>query len=300
MVLAAVLALVAGCSSEPAEPEEPVGPAADGRGPSASDVVWQVSTGSTDVSPAVLAQEVADLTIYGDGRAFVADPTATAGPRRLEVGSVPADDLAAFLTTALDSGAFAPGLDYGAGDRLDLPLTAVVLADGAIPLTAAVVGLSSSDLDLDPDQQRLRDDLAALVAESRRLVVDAEPWTPDRVRAVSIGPDAGPRIDADAAQPWPGPAFDEFPAPDEFSGTSCLLIGEPEVAELWEAALANPSATWTEQDEIRQVVVAPVLPGEEGCPHSHNDEDDDDHEGPDEGHAEDEPASGSTSAPVGD
>ena len=266
--------LAASCSSGSDQAEEPVGPAADGRNVSADDVVWQVFRGTSDYSAASLAQEVPDLTIYGDGRAFVADATVTAGPRGLDVGSVAADDLAAFITTAQDSGLLEPGVDYGATDRSDLPLTTVVLADGSIPLTAAVVGLSAEGLDLTADQQEARDGLAALVAESLRLVADAEPWVPDRLRAVWIAPDAEPEIDAAGAQPWPGPGFAEFPAPDDFSGTSCLLLGEADGPDVWAAALDNPGATWTEQDELRQIVVAPVLPGEEGCPHSHDDEGD--------------------------
>ena len=272
-----VITLAVGCSSDPAEPEEPVGAAADGRGPSADDVVWQVTSGTGDYSPAALAAEVPELTVYADGRAFIATDGdgGPGGVTQLRAGTVDPDELDDLVARAVDAGAFAHGADYGAADRFDLPLTAVVVADGTIPLTAAVTGLGDDDLDLEPTQADLRDELQALIDDSLALVVDAEPWTPDRLRAVSIGPDAEPEIDAAGAQPWPGPAFAEFPTPDEFSGTACLLVGEPEAVDVWSAALDNPGATWVEEDELRQIVVAPVLPGEEGCPHGPDDDHDD-------------------------
>lgn len=75
-------------------------------------VVWQVDTGGGLVPFAVAANDVPEVTIYGDGRVFLADPDSAGGapagrfppPMGLVVGRVAGGDLAGFLTDVESSG----------------------------------------------------------------------------------------------------------------------------------------------------------------------------------------------------
>lgn len=281
-VLAALLA--AGCSTSGGS--EADGPSASSTttslvelpppgGDEADQVVWQESTGGGFVPTQSVAAEVPAVTIYADGRIFLAEPDEQGRfdhPATVTLGEVDPDALAAFLAKAEDSGLFGDDVDFGSPGITDQASTAVTLRTGATPSTALVYALGFEDPGVDgvsDEQAARRRALVDLTADARKLADQDEAWTPDRVRATAYGP-----VDAFADRPfepqiWPGPSFDEFPEPTEDGSLeSCLVIEGDAATQVYEAALDNEGTDFIDDGDIRQVVVAPLLPGQEGCPPS--------------------------------
>jgi len=110
--------------------------------------------------------------------------------------------------------------------------------------------------------------LTELIDESRRLVGDTTPWVPDRVEAIDIAPQATPDPSADTA-PWPGPPFIELfgtikPGNPEV-GPRCAEITGDSASKVFDAALESGVPFVDGKGDVRQVVVAALLPGEEAC-----------------------------------
>jgi hypothetical protein len=119
-----------------------------------------------------------------------------------------------------------------------------------------------------PAQQARRDALQALLADARELAAGAKPWTPDRLRATMFDPDQTQLEGSMEPGVWPGPAFTAFPPTDD-GGSSCLVVEGDDATAVWAAAVMRTNTWWTSAagaDDARQIVVAPLLPGAEGCP----------------------------------
>ena len=99
----------------------------DGTRLPADRVVWQVDTGGGLVPHAFVANDVPEVTIYGDGRVFLPVPAETDGGSagtvptavRLVQGKVPQTKLRDFLDDVSASGALDESVDYGRRLRSD-------------------------------------------------------------------------------------------------------------------------------------------------------------------------------------
>lgn len=234
------------------------------------DVVWQQLV-TSDVPDAFEAVPL--VTIYDDGRIFT---TRSGGGfvTALDLGTVPSDELDAFLEDAASSGLFAPGIDFGATGRD----TSVGLA-----VSARIDGKTQTASVADPDvtevtpggtlteaQAARRVDLLALTERARALARDSSPWEPARLLA-RAAPDPGigslpPSVtDQLEPRPWPGPPFDAFA---EVSSTwgSCLVIEGEDATAVRRSAETNVTGFWRDGDDVWQIAVRPLLPGQEGCP----------------------------------
>lgn len=279
LALAALLTCAVGCGTsagsdavDPRPSATTSQPASDP--PAGDDIVWQEFTGGGFVPSEYVLRLVPRVTIYADGRTLRAADTndSTLRPIALEEAQIPAEDLDAFLEEAAESGLFEPGTDFGDPSVTDMASTSVTLWTGDTPRSVDVYALNfdiePSMRDVTDEQVERRDRLKDLVAEARALGEDAEPYVPDQVRANLVSP--GSQTDAGASPTaWPGPPLAAFPEPAaDGPGTSCLVIEGADAAAVSTAAADNPDAVWTIDGEVHQIVTAPMLPGEEGCPPS--------------------------------
>lgn len=273
----AVAAITAGCGTSDgpeavADPRPTTTatsqPATD---PGADEVVWQEVTGGGFVPAELAANTVPDVTIYGDGRIFVTAHGAegqVGPPVALEQATVPRDELEAFLSDAEGSGLFDPGTDFGSPGVTDQPSTTVVLRTGPAPQQVDVYALDfSGDVpvgDVSAEQADRRDQLRALLGRARKLAEGAEPYVPDRVRAVLFDPAVAVGQPGSGA-PWPGPPLSSFPPLDD-RGQSCLVVEGDDATAVYQADQDNAETTWDLGGDVRTVVIVPLLPGQEGCP----------------------------------
>jgi hypothetical protein len=251
-------------------------PAGEQPGPDPDEVVWQEPTSGGFVPEAYAATEVPRVTIYADGRIFVqrAVRDGVAGhPAELEQGQIADDDLQAFLSSAEASGLFGGDVDFGTLGITDQATTSVSLRTAGRARTIDVYALgfalptdNAESIGLTPEQVTRRAELTDLIATAHGLGGDREAYVPERIRATSFGPieDTGQQGDP---LPWPGPPFTRFPEPTD-GGTSCLVIEGDDAQVVYNAALEAETTAWTDGSETRTVVVAPLLPGQEGCPPS--------------------------------
>lgn len=254
----------------------PTGPGG-GSGPGPDEVVWQETTSGGFVPEAYTATEVPAVTIYADGRIFVqrAVPDATAGhPAELEQGQIADGDLQAFLSSAEASGLFGGDVDFGTLGITDQASTSVSLRTVGRARTIDVYALGFAlptgdpeSIGLSPGQVTRRTDLTELLATATNLGGDRKAYLPERIRATSFGP-IGVTDETGEPLPWPGPAFTQFPEPTNGSASSCLVIEGKDARVVYKTALEAGTTAWTDNGETRTVVVAPLLPGQEGCPPS--------------------------------
>lgn len=271
VLVVAVLFVVSACGAEPIAgpaggPDTTTTNPPPGELP-ADQVVWQVESGGGLVPMETTAASVPVVTIYGDGRVFVATWPRPRGPARLQAAKVDAGDLAAFLAEAERSGLFQQEpVEMGDPQVTDLGTTAALLhTTGAARRVSAYAFGNDFDDGLTVDQRARRHELGRLLDAGRALGAGARPWHPDRVRITDVSDlsDRGP--DPGSEPPWPGPALAAFPTDrDAFPGP-CLVVADATAPALYDAALANPGTTWQVGGQVRSMVVAPLLPGSEGC-----------------------------------
>lgn len=179
--------------------------------------------------------------------------------------------------------------------RGDIPL---IVSVGGLDLDADGPG------SLDAAQVDRREQLRALMAQARELADDLQPVVPEAVRVTLLpeAPATSPPPTADGAPAWPGPPIEEIEShvghthdgeetddahegeghedesheddgeehadePPADGALPCLPVEGDEAAALDEAAAANPTSWWRLDDgSLRQLIVAPILPGDEPCP----------------------------------
>lgn len=242
----------------------------------ADQVVWQVDTGGGFVPYAFVANDVAEVSIYGDGRIFVPVPNDSAEtslesvPRavQLALGAVPEADLRDFLDDVAASGVVDESLDFGDLMVTDLPSTTVRVDGSEGPAEVSVYALTlDSDDGLTGPQKQARRELNDLFEQSRLLAGDVEPWVPDRVEAIDLAvPDGPPSAQTTE---WPGPPFiDLFGTvkPDAIIGDPrCAELAGDDAAEVFAAALDADQPFVDDRGTELQVVVKALLPGEDAC-----------------------------------
>lgn len=281
----AVAAIVAGtlavsCSSDGSDPS-PAAPTTTEPGATPTDagdvppdpadqVVWQERSGGGLVPVSVVAAEVPTLTVYADGRVFRADREASTRydhPVPFTSAKVSKAALAGFLDEVRASDLFTDDADFGRPAVTDLPTTSVSVHLDGETTTVDVYALEASfEEDLSDAQVDARNGLRDLLAAGAELAADAEPWVPTRVRATDLGP-VEPDTSAAAPPPsWPGPPFATFAEVPGAGGERCLVVEGPAAPEVFDAAVANPGIAFASGDDVREVVVAALLPGDPGCP----------------------------------
>ncbi|QXC59761.1 hypothetical protein KSP35_15420 [Aquihabitans sp. G128] len=238
----------------------------------ADQVVWQERSGGGFVPYGAVAAEVPQVTIYGDGRVFVASPGdgyVFGQPIPLRTGRVAPAALEAFVREVQGSGLFTEaGTDFGTPNVTDGPTTSATFqGSAAAPLTASAYFLGGDFTDgLSKAQLGRRQAFERLVSEASHLAGDLAAWTPDHVRVVDLTTEGQVPDGAPAA--WPGPALDSFLETSGEPGATraCGELTGDAAARAYAAALANGSTTWTADGQVRNLVVAALVPGEEACP----------------------------------
>jgi hypothetical protein len=285
-VLAASVALVgavAGCTAsgsdarrDPSTSTSRPGGATRPTGPTTStgsdEVVWQQLL-TSDVAGAL--EPVPLVTIYDDGRIFTTE-SGGGFVTALDLGTVPPAELEQFLADAAASGLFDPGADFGSTGRASSVGLAVSARIDGVTRTASVTDPDLAEVtpggELTEAQAGRRRDLLALTERARDLAEGSAPWPPDRIVA-RAAPDAdagslAPGLtDQLEPRPWPGPPFDTFADVGADWG-ACLVIGGEEAAAVVRSAEANVTGFYRDGDQIWQILVQPLLPGQEGCPPS--------------------------------
>ncbi|CAN5709348.1 hypothetical protein BH10ACT1_BH10ACT1_36440 [soil metagenome] len=240
--------------------------------PPAGQVVWQERTGGGFVPAEVTSAEVPDVTIYGDGRVMVApdgEAQRPGAPVALQIGTVPAHDLEAFVADVASSGLFSADgdVDFGTPGATDGPTTSVTFrGTGPDQLTASAYFLSDDvESGLSDAQVDRRHALSAFVQRARSLARDLTAWTPDRVQVVEL--DAGGVPAAGEPMPWPGPSIDKLLVAGETDGVElgCGAVTGPAAAEVFEAARANATNRWLVDGKERTLVITSLVPGQPSC-----------------------------------
>lgn len=166
----------------------------------ADQVVWQVDTGGGFVPYAVALTDLPELTIYGDGRAFVpsdidGDTYRLGHAYGMQLGQVSASGLAALVRDAHQSGLLGDDVDFGSPNAVDLPSTVVRLASGDKVVESTVYALGTEDgtggnggrRGVDAGQAARRTELQALIDHSIKLVTNRHAWVPDRLQVQQLG-----------------------------------------------------------------------------------------------------------------
>lgn len=239
-------------------------------------IVWQVNIGGGFVPFAVAANDVPEVTIYGDGRIFVPVPVeeldlpAWRVPAAVELslGSVPPEELQTFLDDVASSGLIDESVDYGDPPVSDLPGTSVLVDWRSGPTEINVRGLQDGfDDGFDSSQLEVRRKLEDLIERSRNLGNQPEPWVPDRVEATGLTLDAGPP--SDGTTPWPGPPFVDLFGTTKPNDTDdeprCAELDGDGAAAVFAAAVGSGKPFIDERGAELHVVVRALLPGEEAC-----------------------------------
>lgn len=287
--LAGIVAVVAfgACSSNGEEAS--TGPRVEGTSPTApglsatedqvdlpaDQVVWQADTKGGFVSAAVAANDMPEVTIYGDGQIFVRSSpelqTAWQVPPAVETnrGFIPPDELREFLDDVAASGLVDDSVDYGRPGVTDLGNTVVRFHGAGAPETIDVDGLSYAAGRLSKTQIETRREVEELIERSRDLVDETEPWAPDRVDVTKLrGVHSLPPPPEETA-PWFGSPFSHLFGPtvvdDDPDTTTCVELSGANATAVHAAATGSAKSFVDDSGEKRLVVVRALLPGEASC-----------------------------------
>ncbi|WP_460604456.1 hypothetical protein [Jatrophihabitans fulvus] len=263
--LAAVL-LTAGCSS--AVPGRPSADPPPELTAPAGQVVFQVTAAGGYVPSDYRTASRPAVTVYGDGRAFVLDPTPrrswSGQPVQLQRGTVDRAALRDLVADAHRSGLF-DDVDFGDPRITDLGTTAVTFRPGAAPAAKAsayALGYEDDDVTgLDDRQRLLRAELRRFIGRLQDGVTGATAWRPDRVdvRVAEGEPDGSPR-------PWPGPDLSRVLGNVRTNGGPvCGVLTGDDAGRVFTAARDSGDITWTDGARTVALVVRALLPGEPAC-----------------------------------
>lgn len=288
-VLAGVLAVVAFSACSTTGGQAATGPRVEGTSPTstgrsatdaevelpADQVVWQVDTMGGFVSAAVAANDMPEVTIYGDGRIFLRTSpdvqTAWRVPPAVELdrGFISPDELRVFLDDVAASGLVNDSVDYGRSGVTDQGNTVVRFHGTDTPTTIDVDGLGSAAGRLGRTQIDVRSDLEELIERSRNLVDETEPWAPDRVDITDLRGVHSLPPPPDETAPWPGPEFAHLFGPtildDAPDRITCVELSGDNATEVHAAATGSAKLFIDNRGEKRVVVVRALLPQEASC-----------------------------------
>jgi len=252
--------------------------AANARFP-ANQIVWQTGQTGGVVTQVAWAARRPAITIYGDGRVYVVQPAHDPRydqPIPLRTGTVAPRDLATFIARAEAGGLLDEDADYGTPDTADRPTTVITMQGLGEPRHLEVYALGGRyDVDVTEEQAARREALRILLHEAEALVPEPENVTPERVRVLQLPDRASYEETPDDNDPddvpdWPGPAATKLTGAPPPSIGRATVLGCGEVtgeaaAELFDAAVDNPTPRWLVEGELRTFVVVALLPGEAAC-----------------------------------
>lgn len=268
-VSVAVLLVLAGCTvtkGDTAVTTPPPVPVTAGP----DEIVWREHMAGGLVDPAQEAAEVADVVIYGDGRVFsipTGEGSFSGAAEQYEVRQASPAALARFLTDADATGLLEDGSAYATMPMLDQGTTTVDARIGDEHRRVHVQGLDMAEF-LDPrglgfsdDQAQRRTELIELLDDAGQLGEDPQPYEPERVQAWTFGEmdDVEPSVDV---LPWPGRPVAELGDGD---GRGCTVLEGDEARAVYDAATSVREVAWSADDEVWEIVIAPLLPGQKGC-----------------------------------
>jgi hypothetical protein len=255
----AVLAVlvVAGCAST--QPV-PVGPPPTG----ADELVFRVADLPGLMAPAQ-SFGLPRLSLYGDGRLVVGDPTPAALP----------DPISRQLTEAGVRSVVQAAADAGLTDHTDFGTPQ--LPDAGVTVFTVVADERVDTKVVAPSQD---DDVTAPQREARQLLrsfvdnlADLDSWLGDDIDeearpyrytrlAVLALPQQAPL--GSPQRPWP---LDDLATAGRPHGTGrCLVVAEAELAPVRAAATdVAPDTWWRSGDQVFQVALRPLLPDERTC-----------------------------------
>ena len=251
-------------SLAPIEPgDDPADGGTDGTDPAEDGLVITLDSHGGFVPVEVDAGNTAELVLLGDGRLISGAPTIAIYPGpalpAFQVSTVEAGDIADIVAAieALD-----PDADYSQNTVADAPDTTVTLRDGdrSIAITGNALGMV--------DDTGPRAELQAVVERLQSLATGngEQPYEPTALRIHDITPLVG-----DAPEPVEGEPQGTVRAwPIPHDGAVCTVLTDAaQVAKVLEVVRqATQLDRYATDAGERRLVVAPVLPGDPGCPDS--------------------------------
>lgn len=285
-ILIVALALLGACAQRGDVDGPGSGPPADPPlAAEAEDIVFQVTTGGGFVALDVHLTTMPSLTVYGDGRALVAEPGQGWSPGDMvpvAEGRVDDGEMDALVGAAQSSGLFDGDVpDFGSPAITDVGGTTVTFDDGhGAAATVDAYALDeygddySHESNLDDGQRERRRALRGLITAAEDAVDATTPYRPDRLRVFDMtgyGSISDDSRDGSAAD-WLGPDFaalfaDADDADDDDFDPPCAVVDGADVTAVADAAAGRATGTrWRDASgDVRPLVLRPLLPGESDC-----------------------------------
>ena len=242
---------------------------------SADELVLRVATGGGLIPPASRLAEIAEISVYADGRVITIGPTTLEFPGsalpNLQEGQLSTPELEQLVSAIQAAGLLDdPPPDYGDPPVTDLPTTVVTVNADGVERTVSVYALDFEDADdqLDADQRDARQALRALVrgfdGDNATGAYEAESV------AVFVQPfDAAESVDVPSPTTRDWPLGDLAGAGEPYEGfddTRCLVLtGADAETVLTAAAEAREGDPWRSGGTEYGLVFRPLLPDETSC-----------------------------------
>lgn len=231
-------------------------------------IVFQISSGAGFAAPSVYLAARPQLTITGNGDAYVLAPGAEDGmyagrPVALAKGTVPPTTLRQLVRQAAGSGLFGDA-DYGTVQITDAGDTTFVFHPGRAPArTVSVYALDIADVDgtLTVHQRRNRQALRTFAQRLESSVVDPTAWLPNRIDVTAV-PDFGAEAGTPAAR-WPGPPLGRLL--EAHGRGRCGVLSGHAARAVYLAARRHPGTYWVAGGRAHALVIRALLPNETGC-----------------------------------
>lgn len=241
----------------------------------ADELVLRVATGGGMVPPGSRLAEIAEISVYADGRVITLGPTTLEFPGaalpNLQEGRLSTPALEQLVSAIRDAGLLDdPPPDYGDPLVTDLPTTVVTVNANGVERTISVYALDfeEGDDELEADQREARQALRALLRgfdgdsatgayEAESVAVFVQPFD-----AAQSGDTPSP-----TTRDWPlGDLADAGEPYEGFDDTRCLVLtGADAQTVLTAAAEAREGDPWESGGTEYALVFRPLLPDETSC-----------------------------------
>lgn len=287
------LLLAAACSSGAGSTKDDAVPSIKTKGP--DDLVLRIDTGGGFVPVEVNLSDLAEFSLYGDGRVITQGPQIMIYPGpalpNLLVRKISPAGVAEILKAAQRAGLTGPDRDFSQAANLvtDMPTTTFSLStDEGTHKTSAygfeflkeVKDLSKKDreaIDALFELKAFLEDLEARLPEGS--VGKEESYKPEQMRVYATEkvtqPAEGPAAEEQPVEElpqepveWPlATPLSEFGQPSQPENYRCGTVTGAELDQLLTAAQkANQLSPWTSGGKTYTVIIRPLLPDESGCP----------------------------------
>lgn len=234
----------------------------------AGQIAFMVTTTGGMLPPVLYALQSPSLVVYGDGRILSVTGRAARQPipARYDLSRIDPAAVASFVTGVQARGLIDAGTDFGTPRYTDLATTAVLLHGDRGPAEVRVYALNERfEANLSAQQRAARAALREVIDQAGGLAAGAErvPFSPESVMVFEVPPG---RSSQPASLTWPGPDPEGFLTPtDKHRAVACGELTGDTARTAYQAALANPGASWLVDGASRILAVNPLpLPG--SCP----------------------------------